>query len=159
MEPTAIAALGALFISTLGMIFQSYKFIQELRERAKLSKEDATKAEAERDSIAVKNSEGTLLMMKGMLDVFKASDKELRTRVKELEDRERLKELRIRELEAAVIDREKQLHREREEYAEAQKLFEERMREVARQYEQKLQELQGRIEMLETKNGEETDLR
>lgn len=158
MEPTTWIALGALVVSALGITFQSYKFIQDLRERARRSSEDATKAGAERDSIAVKTAEGTLLIMKGMLDVTKASESELRQRVTELEESDRQKDREIRELKETLEERDRALHREREEYAEAQVLFEKRVREVAAEYEKKLQELQQRMEVLEARsNGNGND--
>lgn len=164
MEPTTIAALGALLISSIGMIFQGWKFIQEIRERASRSKDDATKAGAERDSIVVKTSEGMILVMQGMLDVARMSEAELRVRIKEVEKENLENEKRIRDLEEKNRVYEEALHREREEYAKSQELFEERMRLVVEQYEQQISALHQRTTALEIKtngnrDGKETDPR
>lgn len=102
----SLAALGISFI--LGGI-QFIKSIQEIRSRATDASDAATKAEAERDRIAIQGAEGALMMMKGILEVTKLSEGELRIRVKELEADNREKDKLIRELQYKNEQLERQL--------------------------------------------------
>lgn len=143
MDPFSIAALGGLALGSVSGIIQFVKWIQELKERKALSDDKATKAEVEKDSLAIKNSENTLLMMQGMLEVAKLSEGELRVRVRDLEAEIRTDDKRIFELEHRVRDLEDELAREREERSADQKLFEERLLRQAEAYEERLTALEN----------------
>ena len=163
MEPASLIAVGSLLLSIVLGAFQAIKYVQELKDRKELATNNATKAEAERDTIVVKGAEGALLMMQGMLEVAKLSEGELRIRVRELENENREKERRLAELERKVREYEEQLHEEREAYALSQKLFEDRLLKQATLYEAKLSELLARTTALEEGNndgqGPQTDSR
>lgn len=104
---TLISLLSFVVATALGLT-QLIKWTGEFRDRRKLLREATTKAEAERDSIAIKGAEGVLLMMQGMLDVAKTSEKdlrdenrELRRRIHQLELENGGLEIRLRTLESA----------------------------------------------------------
>ena len=155
MEPTSIAAISAIIISALTFAIQGWRFVQELRERAQMSADEATKSGAERDSIAIKGAEGALLMMQGLLEVAKMSEGELRQRVRDLEEQSRAKDKRIHELEVQHRDLQEQLNREREDYAIARQLFEDRVAKTAAEYELKLAALAKRLTVLEDDSDDE----
>jgi predicted RNase H-like nuclease (RuvC/YqgF family) len=138
MELGSIAAVSALVISVCGFLMQGWKWIQEVRDRSEVERDAATKAEVERDNIAVKSAEGTLLMMQQLLEVTKMSEGELRERVRELERENRDKERQLQELSY-------QSYLKDQELALQQKKIEE--------LQTRLNELEARIAEQERKNG------
>jgi chromosome segregation ATPase len=138
MELGSIAAVSALVISIGGFLMQGWKWIQEVRDRSEVERDAATKAEVERDNIAVKSAEGTLLMMQQLLEVTKMSEGELRERVRELERENRDKERQLQELSY-------QSYLKDQELALQQKKIEE--------LQTRLNELEARIAEQERKNG------
>lgn len=143
MDPISIAAIGGLVTGSVAGMIQFVRWIQELRERKALSDDTAAKAGVEKDSIAIKNADQTLLMMKGMLELAKLSEGELRIRVRDLEAEGRASDKRVFELEHRVRDLEDELAREREERSVDQKLFEERLTKQAEAYEERLSALEN----------------
>lgn len=98
MDSATLVAFTGLGIAVLGAVIQFYRWIIEVKDRSKVLSESATKAEAERDSIAIKGAEGALLMMERMLEVARMSEGELRDRVRELEKESRDKDKQIQAL-------------------------------------------------------------
>lgn len=106
-ETSTLISLVSFGVATLIGLSQLWKWVQETRDKRKLNREAKTKAEAERDSIAIKGAEGVLLMMQGMLDVSKVSESELRTEIRDLKATLRIKEevIRRQEDELALLRR------------------------------------------------------
>lgn len=68
MEPGTWIALGALLVAALGALFNIIKIVTERRFVVKKDREDASKAGAEKESIAVHSAESALLMMERLLN-------------------------------------------------------------------------------------------
>jgi len=157
VEPTSLAAIGALIISAITIVFQAVKFVQELRERAARAADQATKSEAERDSVVVKSAEGTLLMMRGMLEMTRASESELKQDNRVLQSRVSDLEIEVKHLKSNNQELLEQLHREREERAKEQSAMEDRIRRMAQEYQAQLTALSQRTTNLEGQNDQRTN--
>lgn len=110
-----IAGLSMLIAAVVGFV-TLIRYLNERRTEKRELREQATKAKAERDSIAVKGAENALLVMERMLKLSSESEEKLRCKVIELESTvEDLKETinkksrRIAELETIIDDMERRL--------------------------------------------------
>lgn len=74
---TTLSLMSLAVAAAVGLT-QLAKWVNELKDRRALRRDNETKSQAERDSIMIKGAEGVVLMMQGMLETTQASEKELR---------------------------------------------------------------------------------
>lgn len=90
MEPGTWIALGAMLVAAIAMLINLTKAIRERRAEDKQDAEKATKAGAERDSIAVHSAESALLLMERMLNQANVLTDKANARADQAEDRLKL---------------------------------------------------------------------
>lgn len=88
MEPGTWIALGAMLVALGALVLNAWKAFRERRADVRRDREAATKAGAERDSIAVHSAEAALLLMEKMLQT--ATEREQKATARETAIQEKL---------------------------------------------------------------------